>query len=115
MVKKGATKRLPTYPAKAVQAIKKYHEHLMNGHSLQEARIKTAVEMILTREELNELLVNLDYFNSKTLQFLAKADIPYEVYQKMQRIVQKAVEELRQDGFSDEKIKFWINKLIVCI
>ncbi len=102
-----------TYPAKAVQAIKKYNGYLLDGYSLQEARLKTAGAMTLTREEVNELLVNSEYFNDATLQFLAVADVNYKQYQaQMQRVIQKAVEELRQDGLLDGAIKFWVGKLI---
>ena len=115
LLKTGATKPPLTYPEKVLQAIQKYDDYLETGLSSQEARVKTAVEMTLTREEVNELLVNSEYFNEASLQFLADVDISYEQYQKMQKVVQKAIEELRQAGFSDEKIKPWATKLIVRI
>ncbi|MBT4527054.1 MAG: hypothetical protein HOC24_10925 [Deltaproteobacteria bacterium] len=101
-----------TYPAKVIQAIQTYSEYLKNGYSPQEARIKTAIEMTMTRDEVNELLVNSEYFNETILKFLSKADISHEQYQKMQRVTQRVIEHLRQDGLSDKKIKPWVGKLI---
>lgn len=112
-LKPGAPKSPLSYPEKAIQAIQKYGDYLKDGYSPQEARIKTAIEMTLTREEVNELLVNSEYLNDTAIQFLAKADINYKQYQaQMQRVVQKAIEELRQDDLSDEEIKSWVNSLI---